>query len=511
MYLIGCYGSPRPKETLVIPDDVTFLYSTALPYWGTERDGERYRRFLGWYTAPEGGEKVSTYGYGSPEIVVPVSGGTTLYAHWETVEPEWYFDIAEDGTATITGNSVSLIGDVEIPASVTYEDDDGAGGVMEVTCPVTVIGDCALEDTMITSVTIPASVTNIQDWAFEYCSELTNVVFAGGMDGIAMRVVCAFSETPWLDTYRSSLPIPVNDDFDDATAINGAFGSIAGTTLNSSRETNDLIPDEYDDECPATVWYRWVAPRDGTFVFSVEDVDQYYDWTCAIGATTGYDAENGCWDDVLTDWGTLTIDASDGDVYWIEVGSYREYGYSEEFDFILSWEQYDAPTEVVVDAGENTVTPNGNGYTITPPAGGTLAAEDVGAVTVKTLVGSEWVYTTAGYDITFGGGAITVSLKTPRVDGSVASGLKDADDRSGLLVDPSKVTLATSPDLGTGETLGALPVNAVPGLWYQASWGASLESMTDGEKVQATGDTLYLGVVRQNGSSGFYKVSASDR
>ena len=123
------------------------------------------------------------------------------------------------------------------------------------------------------------------------------------------------------------------------------------------------------------------------------------------------------------------------------------------------------------------------------------------------------LYTKDGYNILFGGDVITVSLKTPRVDGSVAPSLKDADDKSGFLVDPDKVTVtaAPTPDPALGETLGALPVNAVPGLWYRASWGDSLDNMTEGEWVQATSPALYLGVIKQTGERGFYKLKVSEK
>jgi len=52
---------------------------------------------------------------------------------------------------------------------------------------------------------------------------------------------------------------------------------------------------------------------------------------------------------------------------------------------------------------------------------------------------------------------------------------------------------------------------AVKGLWYQASWWSDLNNMTQGAKVQATGDELYLGVIKQTGNSGFYKVSVSEK
>ena len=35
--------------------------------------------------------------------------------------------------------------------------------------------------------------------------------------------------------------------------------------------------------------------------------------------------------------------------------------------------------------------------------------------------------------------------------------------------------------------------------------------MTQGVKVQVTGHTLYLGVIKQTGTSGFYKLSVSGK
>ena len=94
---------------------------------------------------------------------------------------------------------------------------------------------------------------------------------------------------------------------------------------------------------------------------------------------------------------------------------------------------------------------------------------------------------------------------------------KEEDDATGLLVDVSEVTLSTetptpsAADIANGNTdVAALPVKAVRGLYYQVSWGESLDEMTPGQKVQATGSTLNLGVFKQTGASGFYKVSVSE-
>ena len=37
-----------------------------------------------------------------------------------------------------------------------------------------------------------------------------------------------------------------------------------------------------------------------------------------------------------------------------------------------------------------------------------------------------------------------------------------------------------------------------------------MKNLTTGTKVQATTDTLYLGVIKQTGSIGFYKVTVSE-
>ena len=185
----------------------------------------------------------------------------------------------------------------------------------------------------------------------------------------------------------------------------------------------------------------------------------------------------------------VVFDAVAGTTYYICVGGYAEH----VGDIVLSW---NVDTGVIVEAGDNVVVANGDGsYTITAPVGGELTEDDVDGIEVKARLDGEWVYTTDGYDVVFDGGVITVSLKKPEVDTDV---------------DPDMVFVATEPDVGEDETLGALPVKAVPGLWYRASWGDSLHGMTTGEAVQADDAELYLGVIRQDGASGFYKVSVSD-
>ena len=502
VYLNGFYGSPVPDDTLVIPAGVTAMRPYALPHWDTVLDGDRYRRFLGWYTAAEGGERVDP-DESVPVRIVEIEGGTTLYARWEAAEPEWYFDV-EDGQAIIWGNAVSLVGDVAIPASVTVEEDDGDGNVTDVPYPVVAIAEDAFCDTEITSVTIPASVTNIGNWAFEDCANLTNEVFVGGMAGIEMRVASAFYGTPWLEAYLASLPAPENDDLADAAQIVGVSGRTTGTNMGAGIEDGEpLNLDDY--ESTATVWWRWTAPASGPFMFTTQSSN----FDTVMGAYTGTTVDSLVTvaeddDDGRDSTSTVVFDAVVGTTYYICVGGYAEHG----GDIVLSW---DVDKGVIVEAGDNIVAENGDGsYTITAPVGGELTEDDVDGIEVKARLDGEWVYTTDGYDVVFDGGVITVSLKKPEVDTDVDPAAKDPDDKSGFLVDPDMVFVAAEPDVGEGETLGALPVKAVPGLWYRASWGDSLHGMTTGEAVQAFSAELYLGVIRQDGASGFYKVSVSD-
>ena len=66
-------------------------------------------------------------------------------------------------------------------------------------------------------------------------------------------------------------PAPPNDYFSAAALLEGERGSVATTTYNASRET-----DEPDHLCAwveggcGSVWYRWTAPRDGTWTFALD-------------------------------------------------------------------------------------------------------------------------------------------------------------------------------------------------------------------------------------------------
>ena len=183
---------------------------------------------------------------------------------------------------------------------------------------------------------------------------------------------------------------------------------------------------------------------------------------------------------------------------------------------------------VDVDDGKAAVEEReGGGYVVTAKDGETISESDIA---ISSEIDGTPIVVTAGYDIAVAsdGKSATVTLKMPTIGaaaiaaaelaGEVMVADKDESDESGALVDVDAVVahlgaaaIKAVPATGSGEELGAMPVKSVRGLWYQASWGDSLENMTDGGKVQATGTVLYLGVIKQSGTKGFYKLRVSER
>ena len=488
-----CLGSPVPDE-LHIPSGVTLIRANALPAsdW-KEVEGTHYR-FLGWFMAVEGGEAIDLWSD------VTIAGGATLYARWVEVEPEWEFDV-EGGTAIITGNSVPLSGDVVIPASVTVEEDDGEGNVTEATCPVTVIGDSALSCMLMTSVTIPASVTNIQDWAFEDSYYLTNVVFEARMESIDMNVFSAFSGTPWLEAYIASLPAPENDDFADATVIEGNSGSVTGSNVGATLENGTSFTGGDNGD----VWWKWTAPASGTFAFDTHGSN--YDTAIAVYEGADIDdlrhtlvADD---DDYYYDnTSRVEFEAEAGVTYRIAVGGY---GIGS---IALSWGLVPANDgNVSVDAAKATIEKGTGGeYVVTALDGVTLTVDDIYIDTVAR----------EAYVIAFTDNAHTsavVSLAMPLITAPADESLKAQGDATGLVVDIAKVDIddVAARPAGSDEVVGALAVTMHAGLYYQAAWGSGLNNMEYGDKVLADGTKQYIGVIKQSGTTGFYKVTVSEK
>ncbi|MBQ6010155.1 MAG: leucine-rich repeat protein, partial [Kiritimatiellae bacterium] len=174
--------------------------------------------FKGWFTAAEGGEQVV-------ENTV-INENMTLYAQWEVADYEWEYEENYDGGITITGVS-PLPGGITIPSEIdgkqvtaigelafSYQQDlrgvvipEGVTIIQrlaffECSCleyvvlPSTLrqLDERAFYRCSITSITIPQDLTSIGWYAFGYCTNLSNVTFAGNESTIDLDAT-AFKNT----------------------------------------------------------------------------------------------------------------------------------------------------------------------------------------------------------------------------------------------------------------------------------------------------------------------------
>ncbi|MEO8649692.1 MAG: hypothetical protein ABI539_11055, partial [Acidobacteriota bacterium] len=114
------------------------------------------------------------------------------------------------------------------------------------------------------------------------------------------------------------LPTLTNDNFANAQQIGGESGDLVGYTQDATREEQEPVyagvPSSH------SVWYRWTAPRNGRFKFTLADSD--FDTTLSVFKGTGFGnlvlvAEN---DNLpVAVFSQVTIDAAAGEIYRISI------------------------------------------------------------------------------------------------------------------------------------------------------------------------------------------------
>jgi len=195
-------------------------------------------------------------------------------------------------------------------------------------------------------------------------------------------------------------PATTNDAFVDATLISGASGSLAGSTVNASRETNEPTHGGYGGS--ASIWYRWTAPTNGTLGLTTQGSS----FDTLLGAYTGTSVANLTTLATNDDsggglWSAVTVNVTAGTTIKIAIDGYgglrgmTVLGWT--FTQVAAPTAPDAPTGVTVSAGNGRVSvgwlapvSNGRsaitGYTATAnPGGAKCSTAGTRACTIGSL------------------------------------------------------------------------------------------------------------------------------
>ena len=400
----------------------------------------------------------------------------------------------------------------------------------------------------LTSVIIPKSVTSIGDWAFYGCSNLSLVFIPSRLSGSVSRdnqfIRCAsdlqivfYEDSDWItvnldanggeldslfvNTIKGlpigNLPVPLRPNYEFLGWFTDAEGGeqvTAETTFN----WNATLYVHWE-KLPVYLWVYAMVKSDSRDTVTMLDGDVASSSMAfpvpqkaegSFVTNIVFQVKDGYEIDTITTNGAVVAEASGKKGVWtLNIDLQDCNSHSFVVDASARLENYGVVAE------KATCERTTSGYTLTAKVGETLSKGDIA---LTALLDGAVVDTTKGYDVKIAadGKSATAQLKTPTFGvAAIVVGedppATDSSDPTGTLVESDGVVLSTQPWANDDEQIGALPVAAVPGLYYQAAWGDSLDNLTTGIKVQATTDTLYLGVIKQIGTSGFYKVTVSEQ
>lgn len=456
------------------------------------KDGKTLVRGInGTVTIPDSVTKIDTYAfYELPNLNAVTIGPNVSETNIHFFDCSGLMSLAVDSRNVVFSSSNQLLlskdgkqlfcgvnGDVTIPNTVTEISSCAFGGYSN-----------------LTSVKIPSSVQKIGQSAFSGCSSLESVSIP---DGIKIIYGATFSDC--VNLKYVNIPDSVT------TIYMGAF-----------------------DGCVSLVDIKLPA--------SLTSIPAYAFSGCrslrgiAIPASVGtiyYAAFSGCTSlvSVVFEGNAPTIDipsslSSNYEPFYNVASGCTAYVKETAYGFPVAGEMWHGlpvayiPAKIFAGVGREILLQS-DGYFISANDGETLATEDF---SFSGVVGGLVVNTSAGYYVSIAadGKSATVQLKEPTFGAAVVavgseSPTPDGSDPTGTLVAVDASELAAMPVSMDNEEIGALPVAAVPGLYYQAAWGDNLYNLTTGAKVQARTDTLYLGVIKQTGTRGFYKVTVSEQ
>lgn len=121
----------------------------------------------------------------------------------------------------------------------------------------------------------------------------------------------------------SPVDVPANDNFADASVINGEAGSVRGTSLGATWEQDETRHTGCFWEADLSVWHRWTAPKSGLLTFSLQSSFAVPVYLLTKG-TSVTDVENveTRW---LPEWAGQQVEVTEGETYHFMIsGCYRQ-------------------------------------------------------------------------------------------------------------------------------------------------------------------------------------------
>ncbi len=201
---------------------------------------------------------------------------------------------------------------------------------------VTSIGEYAFYCDKLTSVVIPASVVEIGVQAFENCTDLSSVTFEGDVNDIDMDPLSVFNGTPFLASVNK------NDHWADAIELTGGKGNTTAWNAFATPEAGEPM-----EKGKRTLWWKWTAPAGKTKVL-FHTYGSEFDTILGVYTGTAVDAltEVAYDDDRGGKTSFVSFDVTPGETYYICVAGYRG---NQRGAVELTWETATAFSLVIID------------------------------------------------------------------------------------------------------------------------------------------------------------------